>query len=124
MEAFKDIDSISLSEIQDRLNRTSDLNLPRLKVAFLRNITVNNLLPYLKYLGLDSGWEIVTQMGEYDNVMPETLDPASELYQNQPDFIILLFRKEKPGSVFNFRRDTKKSIWTNVLQHLLRWPKN
>jgi len=95
MGGFKDIDSLTLAEIRDTLKQNADSTLPVLKVAFLRNITVDNLLPYLNYLGLAAGWKISSSMGEYDNFMPEVLTPDSFLYRDPHDFIIICLKLEQ-----------------------------
>ena len=66
----------------------------QIKAAFLRNVTMDNIVPCLKLLCFKEGMKIDTQMGDYNNVMQSALDPVSELYAYQPDVIVINLKLE------------------------------
>jgi FkbH-like protein len=65
-----------------------------LRVAWLRNVVVDGLLPYVRYLGHLSGWRVGTYLGPFDNVVQEVLDESSGLYRFEPDFVVVCLALE------------------------------
>jgi len=61
----------------------------RLKVAFLRSYTVEPMLPLLRALARLQGVELTVKVGEFNSYAQEILDPASWLYQFNPEVIFL-----------------------------------
>ncbi len=87
----QDIDKIKFSEVV-RLVESCDAeegDWSPLKIAFLRNITVDPIVPYLKFLCYQEGFRLAAHMGDYDNVLQEVLDAGGALYRNSPDVIII-----------------------------------
>jgi FkbH-like protein len=66
-----------------------DVDLPEHKVAWLRNITVEPLLPVLKAEIALTGAKPQLYVGGFDAIASEVLDANSDLYRFQPDLIIL-----------------------------------
>ena len=64
-------------------------SLPTLRVAVLRNFTIDPLLPVLKGEIARAGFYPQVYLGDYDAVGRDVLDGDSALYQFHPDFIIL-----------------------------------
>lgn len=76
----------------DQVQRTG--RTPQVKVALLSTCTVNPLVPYLG-MALEQGhlpadiW-----IGPYNQVLPQCLDPTSELARYQPDILVIWPRLE------------------------------
>lgn len=65
-----------------------------LKVAFLRNVTINAIANYIKFFSLQRGIKTDIFMGDFDTVFQDVIDPSSALYAFDPDIIILSVKKE------------------------------
>lgn len=63
--------------------------LPELRVAVLRNFTVEPLLPVLKAQIALSGFHPVLYVGDFDAVARDALDPGSPLYAFRPDLVVV-----------------------------------
>lgn len=64
-------------------------NLPSLRVAILRNFTLDPLIPVIKGEIALAGFCPVIYLGDYDTIAQDVLDPDSALYAFQPDFVIV-----------------------------------
>jgi len=64
-------------------------NLPPLRVAILRNFTVDPLISVIKGEIALAGFYPLLYFGDYDAIVRDVLDPASALYEFRPDFIIV-----------------------------------
>lgn len=62
---------------------------PILKVAILRNFTIEPIIPIIKAEIALMGFHPVVFLGDYDAVARDVLDSNSELYKFDPDFVIL-----------------------------------
>jgi FkbH-like protein len=60
-----------------------------LRIAVLRNFTIEMMLPVLEGELALSGIHAVLYLGGYDTIAQEVLDTGSELYAFHPDFILL-----------------------------------
>ncbi|MFZ5632078.1 MAG: HAD-IIIC family phosphatase [Bacillota bacterium] len=65
-----------------------------IRVAFLRNITLDPVDTYVKYFCSLEKMNAVIYMGEYDVVMQEVLDANSGLYRFSPDVIVICLKLE------------------------------
>jgi FkbH-like protein len=63
-------------------------------MAVLRNYTVETMLPLLKHSCYTAGLEPVVTLGAYDNILQEVLDPASHVYADQPDLVLIAWLLE------------------------------
>ena len=61
----------------------------KIRCAFLRDITIEPLVPFFKYQCLSKGIEAEVFINEYDNIMQEVLDDNSNLYSFNPNIIFL-----------------------------------
>ncbi len=89
-------ENLSYSEIVKfvaRIEKESH-NYNLFKIAFLRNITIDPLIPYLKYYCYNDNIELKTWMGDYDLILQEVLNPKSKLYEFSPDLIIICIKPE------------------------------
>jgi FkbH-like protein len=73
--------------LQTDLKTLNDL--PPLRVAVLRNFTVEGLLPVLAGEIVRGGFSPKFYVGEFDSVATDVLNPDSALFRFQPDFVIL-----------------------------------
>lgn len=72
---------------EDRLKQSE--NLPKLKIAVLRNYTAEMLEPIIIGESALAGYSAEVYFGEYDNVFQEVLNPEGALYSFNPDVILL-----------------------------------
>jgi len=63
--------------------------LPPLRVAVLRNFTVEPLIPVLAGEIAAAGFHPQFYVGDFDAVQADVLNPASALYAFEPDFVVL-----------------------------------
>lgn len=82
------------SQIQNHLNqnRSKILELPALRISVLRNITVEPIEPYLKYLASQMGYHADVRFGGYDNVYQESMAGHDHLLAPDID-VVLIFTK-------------------------------
>jgi len=92
----KDVDEATLSEVIRAVESLAGEveAWPTFKVAFLANVTVDPLLPYLKYMGCQEGLRFDAYLGDYDNAMQEALDEGSGLFAHSPDLIVVCLQLE------------------------------
>lgn len=91
---MKDVESLDFNEIIQLVNvlenKKQDWN--PLKIAFLGNITIDSIIPYLKLFCFDNGFKADIYMGNYDNVMQDVLNIDSLLYKHRPDVIVICLK--------------------------------
>ena len=63
--------------------------LPPLRVAILRNFTLDTMIPVIKGEIALSGSYPMIYLGDYDSIARDALAPDSALYASQPDFVII-----------------------------------
>ncbi len=68
----------------------ADIGLESRRVAILRNMTVEPMLPIIRGEMARLGWRAEIYMGDYDAVAAEVLSPTSGLYEFAPDIIVLM----------------------------------
>lgn len=93
---LKDIDTIELNKIVKIVERLENKKstLPSLKMTFLSNITVNIMLPYLKYLCYQEKLRPIISLSNYNTIMQDTINSNSQLYQFEPDIILICLKME------------------------------
>lgn len=97
-------------------------NLKTLKIAFLRNITIDQIVLYTKYYCLKEKLFPNVYVADYDNVLPEVLSGASRLYAHKPEIIVVSLYKEsltkQLSSVFTgINEEELTREMERVLQH-------
>jgi len=93
---WEDLEELGFSEVVKRteaLDRAEGDWLP-LKLAFLRNITIDPMIPYLKYLCYQDGMQAKVFPGEYDTVVQSVIQHGSSLYGHEPDVIAVCLKME------------------------------
>ena len=86
--------NLSYSEIQDFLNHVDLSQLPKLNICVLRNIMVEPIEPYLRYLGYNIGFNVEVTFGEYDNIFQEAVGGQGKLFNEVTDFILIFSQLE------------------------------
>lgn len=81
--------NLSYSEIQDFLNRADLGQLPKLNICILRNIILEPIEPYLRYLAYKIGFNAKVTFGEYDNVFQEAVGGKANLVNKKTDCILI-----------------------------------
>ncbi len=82
------------AEIQDILNKAKIDHLPKLNVSILRNVMVESLVPYLKFLAYEMGFAAEVQMGDYDNIVQESLGMKEGILKNETDCVLIFMKLE------------------------------
>jgi len=93
----------------DGLDRV-DGNWTSVKIAFLRNITVDPVVPYLKFYCYQDGIRADVYMGDYDNAVQEAASIDSPLYQYSPDVVIICLKLQGVGIQDTSIADTVRLI--------------
>ena len=60
-----------------------------INVSILRNHTVDNVIPYLKYNLFKAKIKPEFTIGEYNNMVQEVINPTSNIYENSPKVIVV-----------------------------------
>ena len=74
-------------EIMDILNAADTSGLPAFKVAVLRNVMLEPMVPYIRYHALQMGFEAQVSFGEYDNIFQEAVGGQGGLLEDDPDVV-------------------------------------
>lgn len=86
--------NLSYTEIQDFLNKTDLSGLPKLRMVILRNIMLEPIEPYLKYLAYLIGFQTEIVFGEYDTIVQETIGEQGKLFAEQTDCVLVFYNLE------------------------------
>jgi len=69
--------------------KPEESNMPLLRVAILRNFTLDPMIPVIKGEIALMGFYPLIYLGDYDTIAQDVLDPHSALYVFQPDLVIV-----------------------------------
>lgn len=69
----------SITEIESQLKGSQNEDNPLLRISVLRNIVVEPIEPYLRYLGFLIEHNSETTFGEYDNIFQEAVGGRADL---------------------------------------------
>jgi len=103
---------LSYAEIQEFLSRLDRGKYPGLKISILRNITVEPIEPYIRYLAWHAGFDAQVKFGEYDNIFQEASGVRPELLEPATDFVFVFLKLENLSwdLARNFNALSKKRI--------------
>ena len=79
-EAIKEVTQLKKKDIA---------NFKEIKIAFLRNYTVEKIIPYLELFFLKEDFLPKFYFSEYDNIFQDILNDNSDYYKFIPDLTIL-----------------------------------
>lgn len=106
-------------DMQMALRAPDAQDMPPLQIAVARNITVDNLVPYLRYSALTCGLRADVRMGDFDTTAMEALSPRSALFDGAD--IILVFhtlRGAAPVLIDGYPAASKEEIRSAAEQYL------
>ncbi|MGD0884649.1 MAG: HAD-IIIC family phosphatase [Thermodesulfovibrionales bacterium] len=83
---------VTYAEIQDILNNSKVDHLPRLNISILRNVMVESMLPYVKFLAYKMGFAAEIQMGDYDNIVQESLGIREGILKKETDCVFIFMK--------------------------------
>ena len=86
--------NVTFAEIQDILNKAKIEHLPRLNISILRNVTVEPIVPYLKFLAYEIGFAAEIRMGDYDNIVQESLGLKEGILEKDTDCVLIFMKLE------------------------------
>lgn len=79
----------TLFDMEERLARPDLAAFPVLRLAVLRNVTMESIEPYLQYLACDMGFRAEVVFGGFDNFVQESLGSASDIFQRELDAVLV-----------------------------------
>lgn len=79
----------SLLDIEERLAMPDVAALPLLRLAVLRNVTMESIEPYLQYMACEMGFRADVHFGGFDNFVQESLGGAPGVLQGELDAVLL-----------------------------------
>jgi FkbH-like protein len=87
-----------------RLDELADDRSPEIRVALLRNLTIDPIVPYLKVHLHTVGLRPALYLGHHDNIHQDVFDAQSPLFAFRPDIIIVVLRLHVllPRLIFNY----------------------
>lgn len=80
---------LSYSEILDFLNQADLSQLATLNISILRNIMLEPIEPYLRYLAYKIGFNATVRFGGYDNVFQEAVGGQPNFLHEKTDYILV-----------------------------------
>ena len=96
---YPDVLDIKFSDMLSKL-RDKDLSdsHPPLNIAFLRNITIEPMMPFFEYQCMTKGVKSNNYICDFDNIMQDVLDENSRLYKHEPKIIFIFIKLEEIAS--------------------------
>jgi FkbH-like protein len=85
---------LSFAEIQGFLNELPSEAQPELHITVLRNITIEPIEPYLRYLAYQIGFDAHVHWGSYDNIIQDAISENSQLLNNRTDCVLIFLKLE------------------------------
>ena len=83
---------LSFAEIQDIINNVHLGKLTPINITILRNITIEPIEPYLKYLAYEIGFNGRVTFGEYDNIFQEAVGGNDQLLSKETDCVLIFMK--------------------------------
>jgi FkbH-like protein len=84
----------SYAAMTETLRTAAVTDLPPLRFTVLRNIVLEPIEPYLRYLALEMGFNARCDFGQYDNVFQEAVGGCAELLNEATDCVLVFLRLE------------------------------
>lgn len=80
---------ISLNEIREHLKNTDLTAFPQMNLTILRNVTLEAMEPYLRYLAGRMGYQLKLHWGGFDMIMQDAVGGNPELLNDQTDAVLI-----------------------------------
>lgn len=88
-DAFAEAQKKTYSQIVEELDNADLSSLLAMRIVVLRNIMIDPIVPYLRYLAYQMGYFATVVLGEYDNVMQESLGANPTLFEDKTDCVLV-----------------------------------
>jgi FkbH-like protein len=88
------MERLPYSTISEALRTARTDDLPPLRISILRNIVLEPIEAYLRYLALEMGFNAQCRFGQYDNVFQEAVGGCPELLNEMTDCVLVFLRLE------------------------------
>jgi len=82
-------ENLTYSQIQEVLASAALSDLPKMRIVVLRNVMVESMEPYLRYLAYRMGYRAEVVLGGYDNVVQEALGAKPDLFGAKVDCVLV-----------------------------------
>lgn len=86
--------NVTYAEIQDILNKANIDHLPKLNISILRNVIVESIIPYLQFLAHKIGFAADIRIGDYDNIVQESLGMREGIFGKETDCVLIFMKME------------------------------
>ena len=110
--------SIPFSQLQKKLLSEDLSSLPQLNVAILRNVTIEPIEVYLRYLAYEIGFNTQIRFGAYDNIFQEAVGGQGAIVTEELDYILIFAQLETLSSnlICDFAPLSKEDIESEKLR--------
>ena len=113
------MDFIGLKKI---IKTKDSSNMPKVQLALLGNCATQLLATAIRGTGIDCGLNLEVFDADYNQILEQTLDSSSELYQSNPQFILIQMCSEKLFEEYcemplNQRTFFAKNIMQSITQY-------
>jgi FkbH-like protein len=85
---------LSYAQTQEIVGKTDFSNYPKLRLVILRNIMLEPIEPYYKYLAYQIGFDAQVKFGEYDNIYQEATGSQTSLVEQELTCILIFMKLE------------------------------
>jgi len=82
------------SEIQNIINNADFSLFRKLNISILRNVMIESMVPYIKFMAYEMDYEAKIQIGEYDNIVQEAMGHKEGLLKNDTDCVLIFMKLE------------------------------
>jgi FkbH-like protein len=116
-------DNLKYNEIIAEVNKYRQIQgSNKIKIGIIRNITVDNYLPLLKYLILKENFNVEILQGAFDMIMQEVLSSHSSISKFEPDLLIVFLNIEliSPNIYYRYAELTEGDI-SDEKEYLLQY---
>lgn len=86
--------NLSYAQVLAFLSDKDFSSFPALSFSILRNITMENIDPYLRYFGCKIGYDVKTKFGDYDGIFREAVAGSSGLLNEDTDCVMVFAHLE------------------------------
>jgi len=91
---FNEYYQLNYSDLQESLRQQPKTGLSPLRLAVLRNVMVEPIEIYWKFLAKCSGFDTEIKFGQYDQIMAEAVGGAPELLNTKTDVVVVFCHLE------------------------------
>ena len=123
---------ITYAEIEEILRSEALATLPPIRCAVLRNIVVEPIEPWFRYMAYEIGYNASCIFGEYDNVFQESVSSSGHILTPDTDCVLVFLRLETlswdlarnfsglSGELIESEKVRIEALITNVLSGIRR----